>query len=97
MPPLHTTPIFQDERPPLISHGVPETLASGAERRTYEPGSFPSSEAYAARVLALPAYTDPVRDVLDSFVAAFAKVAERADDLHRYAAERAAASPVRAG
>ena len=86
MKPLHTQPIFQDEHPPLLTHGAMEHFANEARWAKRRPMNLPNSEAYAARLLALPAYTDPVRPVLDNFAAAFAKVAMHAEQLRDYAA-----------
>jgi perosamine synthetase len=85
-PPLHVTEMFRGDQPPFVSHGVPEAFARGGRRRSYRPGDFPAAEDYAARLLALPAYTDPVRGALDAFAAAFAKVADHADELREHAA-----------
>lgn len=90
-PPLHLAEVFRGEQPPFLSHGVPESFARGGRRRVYEPGDFPGANEHVSRLLALPAYTDPVRPVLDAFADAFAKVAEHVDELHAHAARASVA------
>lgn len=86
--PLHLLPIFGEQAPPLLTHGVPEDFVRGGKRRTYRRGDLPQSERYASVLLSLPAYTFPVDDVMDGIAEAFGKVADHADELLRSAAAR---------
>lgn len=82
-PPLHWAPIFGPEPPPLRTHGVPDSFSPAGKRRGYHHGDLPNSEWYAAHLLSMPAYTEPVPDALDDFAAAFRKVADHAEELVR--------------
>ncbi|MEV0135511.1 DegT/DnrJ/EryC1/StrS family aminotransferase [Dactylosporangium sp. NPDC050688] len=84
--PLHQERIFQDPSPPLLSHGDPQRFAGGADRRVYRTGDLPQSEAYAADLLSLPAYTEPDRALMDRFAAGFRKVSRQYRALHEYSA-----------
>lgn len=84
-PPLHCEPAFQCDRPVLGAfHHYGQ---QGASYRTYAPGALPQSEAYVRHALRFPAYTDDVRDDLDRFADAMAKVAEHAPELRRLAGD----------
>ncbi len=82
--PLHMEPFFQTTNTHIKTHGVTSRFVDGGPSRVYEDGDLPGSERYADRALALPAYTEPARDVLDQFVLAFRKVAENLDVLKSY-------------
>ncbi|MGH8794761.1 MAG: DegT/DnrJ/EryC1/StrS family aminotransferase [Stackebrandtia sp.] len=78
-PPLHCEPAFQRGDPVLNTYG--HFGVRGGEYRVYADGDLPKSEAYVARALRFPAYTDDVRADLDRFAEAMAKVARQASKL----------------
>lgn len=79
--PLHLEPLFQVDDDGMRSYGRTGDFAVPIQRQRYRAGDLPNSERYAANALVLPAFTDPVRDVLDEYVAAFRKVAEHVEEL----------------
>lgn len=73
--PLHMEAVFQREERALLT-------CPNVQRRTYRNGDFPVSEAYCARVLRLPPYTDrSIQPWFQGFAEAFAKVARYAEEL----------------
>lgn len=85
-PPLHCEPAFQCDRPVLGAfHHYGQ---QGARYRTYANGSLPQSESYVRHALRFPAYTEDVRQDLDRFADAIAKVVDHAPRLRELAQTR---------
>jgi dTDP-4-amino-4,6-dideoxygalactose transaminase len=78
--PLHCQPAFQ--RPDIGMKTYGHFGLQGAGYRVYAPGDLPKSEAYLARALRLPAYTEDIRPYAERIGAAFAKVARHTGVLH---------------
>jgi dTDP-4-amino-4,6-dideoxygalactose transaminase len=89
--PLHLEPLFQVPDDRSICYGWEDERGIwSAPRRRYAAGDLPRSEGYAELALSLPPYTDPMRDVMDSFADAFEKVAANLPALLDYQSGRAA-------
>lgn len=82
--PLHKEPIFRNEPDPMLTYGHLGELGVGSPRPRYNDGDFPGSEQYAARALVLPAFTEPVGELLEQYLGAFRKVADQSDRLATY-------------
>ncbi len=77
-PPLHLLPLFQDLPDRLYHHSCPWECPHAKRKVTYKPGDFPVAESIFEKLLSLPTFTDPARDIIDKYIVAFEKVATHA-------------------
>jgi dTDP-4-amino-4,6-dideoxygalactose transaminase len=72
--PLHTYKIFQDEGLAL-RQAVRSGRPAPRSLRSYRAGDFPAAEAFSAKTLQFPAFTEPAQSIIEQYAAAMRKLA----------------------
>lgn len=80
-PPLHLLPLFQDSPDQLEHQRLPWVYPHARHHIRYRPGDLPVAERIYDKLLSLPTFTDPAKELIDQYVVAFAKVAANAAEL----------------
>jgi perosamine synthetase len=73
--PLHLLPLFQPGKDKLFHHSYPWECAEAVRNVTYQQGDLPVSERIFERLLSLPTFTDPAKEIIEQYAVAFQKVA----------------------
>lgn len=71
--PLHLLPFFQTQNDGMYKH----------YKKVYKKGDFPKSEKHFNRLLSLPSFTLPCKQLLDQYVDAFKKISENYFELYK--------------
>jgi dTDP-4-amino-4,6-dideoxygalactose transaminase len=76
--PLHLLPLFQAGTDKLYHHGYPWECAEAKRNVVYQQGDMPIAERMFDKLLSLPTFTDPAKELIDQYIVAFQKVAANA-------------------
>ena len=79
--PLHLLPLFQAGSDRLYHHSCPWECPHSKRNVTYKPGDLPIAERVFEKLLSLPTFTDPAKELIDQYVVAFEKVAAHAEEI----------------
>jgi perosamine synthetase len=79
--PLHLLPLFQEGRDRFYHHNCPWACPHTKRNVTYQQGDLPVAERIYGRLLSLPTFTDPAKELIDQYAIAFAKVAAHATEI----------------
>ena len=80
-PLLHLEPLFQERN--LYGKGCPWSCLYAKQKVTYQKGDLPVSEKIHSRLMSLPPFTLPCRELLDQYIKAFKKVTENLHQLRQ--------------
>jgi dTDP-4-amino-4,6-dideoxygalactose transaminase len=88
---LHLLPLFQQGTDKLYHHGYPWECPEARRNVVYKPGDLPVAEETYAKLLSLPTFTDPAKDLIDQYIAGFQKVAANAAAIRKALSSQQAA------
>ena len=77
-PPLHLLPLFQTGTDKLYHHGYPWECREAKRNVVYQQGDLPVAERIYNKLLSLPTFTNPAKELIDQYIEAFQKVAANA-------------------